>query len=66
MMESLEGSLGDIQVRRMAKSSHPLRIVNSQTVEDAPPRSLLKQWHPWRAPIGQWGAAFAPTDYVAH
>ena len=50
----------------MAKSSHPLRIVNSQTAEDASPRSWLKQWHPWRVPIGQWGPRFAPTDYVAH
>ena len=26
----------------------------------------LEQWDPWRAPIGQWGPVFAPTDCVAH
>ena len=31
-----------------------------------PPKSQLEQWHPWRAPIGQWGPGFASTDYVAH
>ena len=29
-------------------------------------KSQQEQWHPWRAPIGQWGPGFAPTDYVAH
>ena len=28
-----------------------------------PPKSWLEQWHPWRAPIGQWGPA---TDSVPH
>ena len=28
--------------------------------------SWLEQWHPWRAPIRQWGLGFAPTDYVVH
>ena len=31
-----------------------------------PPESQLKQWDPWRMPIGQWGPVFAPTGYVAH
>ena len=31
-----------------------------------PPNSWLEQWHPWRAPIGQWGPGFAPTGYLAY
>ena len=30
-------------------------------------KSQLEHWHPWRAPIGQWGPpGFIPTEYVAH